>query len=333
MTKTCDGFVDLQVNGCLGIRFTDPALIEAAARKACDHVLASGTAAFLPTVTTHPQATYQHCLPILAKLIDDPVYQGRILGLHLEGPFLSPKPGAVGAHNPDYCQAADVASLQNMQEWANGHIRLLTVAADLEHVDALCRAAVDMGICVSSGHSLAECDDLNHLAKAGATALTHLGNGLPNAINRHFNPIWSGLAHDDYTAMIITDGHHLPPALQKVMIRSKGVDKIVVVSDASSLAGMPAGTYQRGDRTIVMEENGKLHIPERGCLAGSSALMLQCMNQLASLDILDYDDLLRVSIDNPLALIHAKRDDYHSDLCVNYDEAARQFALTAHSLA
>ncbi len=327
MTYTCDGFVDLQVNGYLGISFGSADLTEEDARKACDGILASGTAAFLITVTTNPIDRFERNLPLLCKLINDPAYKGRLLGFHLEGPFLNPKPGAIGAHNPDWCQPPKIEILEKFQEWAQGHVRLITVAADLPGVEDLCKHAVSMGICVSSGHTLAETDDLNRLAEAGGNALTHLGNGLPNEIHRHHNPIWSGLAHDDYTAMIITDGHHLPAELQKVMIEAKGVDKTVVVSDASSMAGMPPGRYQGMGNLIVLEENGLLHNPEKQCMVGSSAMMFQCMNQLAGLDLLSYEEMIQVSITNPLKLINASSDDYQSDLSISYDPQSKRFSL------
>lgn len=323
----CDGFVDLQVNGFQGTNFSAPDLKPAAASEACIGILASGTAAFLPTVITSPNDVLERNLSLLADLIEDPTWQGRLLGIHLEGPFLCPKPGAIGAHNPNYCQPADPDLLRQYQEWARGHIRLLTVAADLPGADALCRAAIDMNMTVSSGHSLADEQQLAALADAGATALTHLGNGLPNQIDRHHNPIWAGLANDDYTAMIITDGHHLPPDLQRVMIRAKGVERTVVVSDASSLSGMPPGTYQGMGNDVVIEANGKLHNPKKGCLVGSSAMMLQCMNQLAGLKMLSCQELLQVGISNPLQLIGARPDDYTSPLRIQFDALQHHFSI------
>ncbi len=321
------GFVDLQVNGYLGIDFGDADNDDARLRQACDGVLASGTSAFLPTLITAPLAIYEQTLPRMAAILNDSCYQGRLLGLHLEGPFLSPKPGAIGAHNPDYCQAADPAILERLQALAGGHIKLLTIAADLPGADELCRAAVAQGIQVALGHSLAECEDMARLAAAGASSLTHLGNGIPNHIDRHHNPIWSGLAQDALSAMIITDGHHLPASVQKVMLRAKGIEKTIVVSDASPIAGLAPGAYDTLGNNVLLEENGKLHNPEKGCLVGSSAMMFDCMNQLASLNLLSFEELMRVSRSNPLALLKIDPASIHQEPLLHFDADEARFTL------
>ncbi|NQT19133.1 MAG: amidohydrolase family protein, partial [Planctomycetes bacterium] len=303
--KGIPGFVDLQVNGFLGVDFSAPDLTEPDFIRACRELLGRGTAAFLPTVITSPMEAYEHNLPMMADVLDRPEFAGRLPGLHLEGPFVSPEPGAVGAHNPEWAQPPSAKLFDQLCELAGGKIKLLTLAADVPGAAELTRHAVGRGVRVSLGHHLATQEDLERLAQAGATALTHLGNALPNMIHRHINPIWAGLAADDLAAMLIADGHHLPPALLKTAIRTKGVDKIIVVSDASPLAGMPPGRYTTMANDVVLEESGLLHNPAKGCMVGSSATMRQCMDYLASLNILPQDDLRRVGFYNPLRLIGA----------------------------
>ena len=136
-----------------------------------------------------------------------------------------------------------------------------------------------------------------------STMLTHLGNGCPNMIGRHHNPIFSGLAEERLTAMIITDGHHLPGELIRIIIRTKGVDKVIVTSDASSPTGLPPGKHVTLGVEAVLEANGKLHIPERKCLAGSASTAAMCMNFLDSLDFLTCDELKLLGRDNALKLL------------------------------
>lgn len=302
-TLKIPGFVDLQVNGFLGVDFSAPDVTEEAIIGACRALIAKGTAAFLPTIITNSLETYERNLPMLASVIDRPEFKGRLLGLHVEGPFISPEPGAVGAHNPAWVRKPDTAMLDRMQKLARGHIKLLTVASEIAGMAAFVKHAVKNGITVSVGHSLSTEDTLAAMAKAGATAITHLGNGMPNMVNRHRNPLLAGLANDDLTAMIITDSHHLPGGVVKTMIRAKGVKKIVVVSDASPIAGMPPGKYNVLGNNAVLEKNGYLHNPEKQCLVGSSATMFQCMNFLASLGELSLDEMVQVGFVNPLKLI------------------------------
>ncbi len=297
------GFVDLQVNGFLGVDFSSPALTEGDFVRACRVLLAQDTAAFLPTVITSSLETYTRNLPLMADVMAREEFQGRLLGFHLEGPFIAPEPGAVGAHNPAYVSAPDVALLEQLLDWANGRVRLLTLAAELPGAEDVARCAVERGITVSIGHSLFTTTDLDRMADAGATALTHLGNGLPNVLPRHDNPLWVGLAHDAYTAMFITDGHHLPAPVLKTAVRAKGADRFIVVSDASPVAGLPPGRYHVLDNDAILEPSGRFHNPEKQCLVGSSATMAQCMAHLASLDVFSEAELKQVGWGNPLRLI------------------------------
>ena len=297
------GLVDLQVNGFMGVDFSAPDLAEDAAASACQAVLDQGTAAFLPTVITSDLPAYRRNLPLLAKLIGRREFQGRLLGIHLEGPFISRLPGAVGAHRPEYVRDPDLHLLQQLLECAGGKVRLLTLAAELPGAEELARYAVSQGVVVSIGHSLANEEDLGRLVRCGATALTHLGNGLPNLLPRHENPIWAGLADDALTAMVIADGHHLPAAVLKTFFRAKGAAKIVAVSDAAPVAGLKPGRYNTLGNLAILEVSGRLYNPEKQCLVGSSATLLQCINHLASLGFASPDDLLAVGFYNPLRLI------------------------------
>jgi len=297
------GYVDLQVNGYVGIDFSDSELTEEAAVHACRALVSAGTVAFLPTIITSSVEVYARNLPLLAKLMARKEFENRLLGFHIEGPFISAQPGAVGAHRADLVRAPDPELLRQMIAWSEGRIRLLTLAAELPGADELAREAVRQGITVSIGHSLADEADLSRLAEAGATALTHLGNGLPNMLPRHPNYIWAALANDALTAMIIADGHHLPATVIKTFLRVKGIENTVVVSDASPIAGLPPGRYTTLGNEAILEESGRLHNPVKQCLVGSSATMQQCMRFLAGSGLASGEELLHLGFYNPLRMI------------------------------
>ena len=170
-------------------------------------------------------------------------------------------------------------------------------------------------------------NDLNKLAKAGAKALTHLGNALPNKIDRHHNPIWAGLAQNQLSAMIITDGHHLPDSMIKTIIKSKGTDNVIIVSDISPVAGLSAGEYKVWGNDVVLKDNGFLYVKKTGHLAGSSATMLECMNCLTSLNLLDEEELLKVGFYNPLALIGINPKSIKSDYSLVYNKNQNTFGI------
>ena len=322
------GFVDLQVNGFRGVDFINPELTEEDFVRICHEVFGVGTSVFLPTLVTAHEDVYCRNLPMLASLIDSDELKGQVPGFHIEGPFISPEPGARGVHMPELIIDPDIGYFDRLQEYAQGKIKLLTIAPEVNGAEELTRHAVKNGVTVSLGHHAGTADDVSRLADAGATALTHLGNGIPRTIDRHENPLMAGMAEDRVTAMIISDGHHIPPAVIKVIAKAKGLAKLAIVSDASPIAGMPPGRYKSMGGEVVLLENGLLHDPDKGYLAGSSAMMLDCMNVLASVLPLGIDDLMQLGYHNPLGLIGLDAASVpQSDTQVEFDEETRVFTV------
>ena len=292
--------LDLQVNGYLNIDFSSNSISEEDFCYSLRRYLESGADSFLPTVITSAKEVYKKNLPMMGKVVE--AYGSKIPGLHLEGPFISPEPGAVGAHNPKWTSKPDSEYLKQLQDWSQGQIRLITIAAELEGSEELCKTAVEMGITVSLGHQNASYNDLCRLRDAGAKALTHLGNGMPNTVDRHDNPLINGLACDGLAAMIITDGHHLPEPIIRTIINAKGIENVIVTSDASPLAGMPPGKYETLGNSVILEENGKLHNPEKNCLVGSSSSLIDCIEHLGIIGF-SQDEINKMTLINPKKLL------------------------------
>ena len=321
------GLIDLQVNGYKGVDFSGPALTEEDFVGACRAMLDSGTTAFLPTIITSPQDVYERNLAIMAKALRMPEFRGRLLGIHVEGPFISPLEGARGAHNADWIREPDVEYLEWLINRADGRIKLLTIAAKPDGAEQLARCAVSRGITVALGHQMAGDRDLERLSRAGAVAVTHLGNAVPAVLPRHDNPIWAALANDNLPATIITDGHHLPDSMIKTIVRTKSPDRCIVISDASPVAGLPAGRHRTLGHDVILEESGRLFDPETGYLCGSSATMLDCMNHLASLGLVTSEQLAAMGFDNPLRLIGLTPKDVAPGRDIFYDPERRVFHL------
>jgi N-acetylglucosamine-6-phosphate deacetylase len=321
------GLVDLQVNGYKGVDFSSKDLTEDGFVRACRGVFEAGTTAFLPTVITSPDDVYRRSLEVVAAVLQKEEFRGRLLGVHVEGPFLSAQDGARGTHDAEFIRKPDIGYLEKLIEWAGNNVKLLTIAAEAEGAEQLARYAVSRGIAVSLGHQMATEEDLQKLARAGAVALTHLGNGVPAMLPRHQNPIWAGLANDDLSAMIITDGHHLPAAMLKTLIRAKGPERCVVTSDSSPLAGLGPGKYETPGHKFVLEDSGRLWDEETGYFAASSATMLQCMNYLASLNLVNNDELVAMGFYNPLKLIGLDAGDVAPTRDIWLDEKRRVFHM------
>jgi len=291
-------WIDLQVNGYAGVDYSSPALTVESFVRSARAVIEAGTGVFLPTLITSPAAVYERNMAVIAEAVERFGLHGHIPGVHWEGPFISSEPGAVGCHNPAHVRPPDEAVLDRFP-W----IRMMTVAADRPGAVAFIRQAVARGVVVALGHQMATYEQLCEAAEAGATCLTHFGNGIPNEIHRHRNPLWSGLACDALTAMLITDGHHLPPEVIKTVLRVKGAARVIVTSDMSSPAGCPPGTYRVFGDDAVLEPDGKLHNPRKGCLCGSASTMSACMAHLESLNLLTEAELRQVGVENARRLL------------------------------
>lgn len=324
------GFIDLQINGYMGVDFSSPDLRADQIDLAFDAIVASGTAGFLPTVITAAPHVYERNLPLLARRMDTAPGGRHALGIHLEGPFLCPEPGYIGAHPPEHTRLPDPEYLRRLQELAQGKIKALTMAGGLPGDAETAAAARALGIRVFLGHQRCARADLLRMTQAGAVALTHLGNGLPNDLNRFGNPLWAGLVADGLAAMLIADGHHVCDDLIRIMVQMKGAAQLVLVSDASPVAGLPPGHYVALGNEVVLEPSGYLYAVGKNCLAGSSASLLQCANYLAASDLLSPADIAAAASTRPLQLMGMAPEDVpDSNGRVFFDAEQRRFCRLA----
>ncbi len=296
-------YADLQVNGFVGVDFSTAGLTVDAVRRVTQALVARGTAAFCPTIITAPTAVYEQNLPVLAAACETGDLAAHVLGVHLEGPFLSPQPGARGCHHVAWMQPPMPALLEHWQTLAQGHIKLLTLAPELPGACETIRCACALGIVVSLGHTNGTEQQILRAVEAGARCATHLGNAFPRAAHPRDNAMWWLLGCDAVTAMCITDGYHLNDAFIKTVLRTKGADKFIVVSDVAPVAGLPPGAYDCMGMRVVLEASGRVSSPDTGTLAGSSATLGECAQHLATLELLTAAQLRQVTRANALKLL------------------------------
>ncbi len=314
------GFIDIQINGIAGVDFTGEDLTLEGIRRAVDELAVRGTVAFCPTVLETNDDVMRKNLELLASAADEPDLKGRVLGIHLEGPFLSKNDGARGAHNAQIVRNPSIEYFDRLWEWARGKVAILTLAPELPGAEELIRCAVSRGVVVALGHTEADSAAVRMACAAGARLSTHLGNGIASTIDRHNNPIWPQLAADSLFASFITDGHHIPPDFIKAAIRAKGIERSIVVSDGTWISALPPGEYTQRGKKLVLEHSGRLSLAGTSYLAGSSATMLECMNHLASLEILSEDEMWQAAWRNPLRLLGLSDQDIaRPRACVEYE--------------
>jgi N-acetylglucosamine-6-phosphate deacetylase len=299
-------WVDLQINGYGGVDFNAPNLTVDAVKSVVRKLASDGTKAFLPTfVTGDPEMVLDNIRTIVEARKQDIECERSIIGLHLEGPFISSQPGAVGTHPIEWVVEPSLEKFNRYQDASNGLVKLVTVAAEVPGMPEFVKALSSSGVAVSLGHQMASSpNDVEPCISAGAKAFTHLGNGIPNMINRHNNVIFTALAEDRTSVMFIPDGHHLPDTILKVFSRAVDLKRLIAVSDAQYPAGMPAGRYKVCGANAVLEPDGLLWNPERNCLVGATAPMSKMMTLLQERIGFTYEECLAVGRDNPLRLIN-----------------------------
>ena len=298
-------WIDLQVNGYGGVDFNAPGLTVEAVKAVTERLAADGTVGYLPTlVTGDPEMLIGTIRTVLAARRQYPVCERNVLGFFLEGPFISPEPGAVGTHPIEWVRAPDLALFNRFQDAAEGLIKIVNVAAERPGMADFVRSIAATGVTVSLGHQLARTpEEIEGCLAAGAKAFTHLGNGIPNLIDRHNNIVYTALVEDRATVMFIPDGHHLTDTMLKLYVRAVPVERLVAVSDAQYPAGMPPGEYEVCGAHARLEPNGLLWNPARNCLVGATTPIAMCMEVLRSRTGISEAACRKIGHDNPLALI------------------------------
>jgi len=292
------GLVDLQVNGFAGVDFGDPATGADDVRHAVAAIQATGVTRFLPTLITSSLETFAACARRLVR-----AEQPAIAGIHMEGPYISPADGPRGAHAREHVRGADVDDFRRRQEAADGRIRLVTLAPEVPGALPLVEHLVDSGVRVAIGHTGADRARIQDAVSAGATLSTHLGNGCSGTLPRHPNLLWEQLAEDRLLASFIVDGHHLPEATVRAMIRAKTPARTMLVTDAIAAAGMPPGVYTLGRQRVELDATGRVAAPGASNLAGSALALPVAIGNAVRFTGLPLDDVLPMASARPAEYI------------------------------
>lgn len=271
MDTSTHTFFDLQINGFAGVDFQDPALTGEQLRHAVDALLERNITRILFTlITDEGQSLEAKFRNVEALRAADPLIADVICGYHLEGPYLNPEPGFRGAHPEQCMKAPDLDEFRRWQDAAGGRIRLLTLAPEWEGSPAFIESIRSDEVYVAFGHTNASASDIDQAIAAGATLITHLGNGIPQQMDRHNNVVQRLLARDELTACLIPDGIHLPPFVLQNFFRAKPKGKAVFVSDCMSAAAMPAGRYKLAGMELEVGDDRVVRQPGKTNFAGSA---------------------------------------------------------------
>lgn len=297
------GFFDLQVNGFAGVDFNSASVSVEDYRRALSALWTTGVTRLCPTIISASHQQLCRCLKVAAAAADDPIAGPSIAGIHLEGPYISPEDGPRGAHPRAAIRPPDREEFQILQQAAGGRIRLVTLAPEVPGAVEFTAWLTAQDIVVAIGHTGASGELIAQAIAAGARLSTHLGNGATELIHRHHNILWEQLAADRLSASFILDGHHLPPAMAKSMIRAKGVSRSILVTDAVGPAGCPAGHYKLGEQDVELTPEGRVHLIGTRRLAGSALRMDVAVSNVMEFAGVTLADALRMAASQPAALL------------------------------
>lgn len=301
------GFCDIQINGYAGRDFNlsvwgQNGSLDEALYDLRDLLARSGTALFCPTVTTNSADAICASLKAMSRaLAADPILERSVPGFHVEGPFIAPEDGPRGAHPTEFVRDPDWNEFERWQEAAEGRIRICTLAPERPGARPFIEKLTAAGVTAAIGHTAAAPQDIRDAVEAGARLSTHLGNGAHSVLPRHPNYIWEQLAEDRLNASIIVDGHHLPPAVAKCIARVKGLERLLLVSDAVSLGGLPAGLYH-DDRYEVLP-SGRINLAGTPYLAGAGHLLDTCVANAVRFTDLSLAETVTTVTANPANLL------------------------------
>jgi len=267
----CSGFFDPQVNGFAGVDFNSPSLTAEGLHWAALSLAATGVTRFLPTLITSSHEKMVRQLEIIADgLRNNPLLRKICLGIHLEGPYISPEEGPRGAHLRKFIRHPQWEEVERFQEACEGRIRCVTLAPELKGAIPFIKKAVAHGVVIGIGHTNASEEVLEKAVQAGARLSCHLGNAAPRPSSFRQDLIQKQLAMDQLMVSIIVDGVHLPPDAVNDFVRAKGVDRIVLTTDSMAGAGASPGRYTLGDLEVEVGSDGAARLAGTSRLAGST---------------------------------------------------------------
>jgi N-acetylglucosamine-6-phosphate deacetylase len=272
---------DLQVNGYGGVDFNQDDLTFAQLETACIALARDGVAGILATIITEQLPLMEQRIRRLVELrAISPVAQQLIWGLHIEGPFISPRDGYRGAHPLDAVRPSELDAMKRLLEAGRGLVRYVTLAPEHDASFAVTKYLAAQGIAIAAGHSDASFDQLRGAIDAGLTLYTHLGNGCPGQMARHDNIVQRVLSlREKLWITFIADGAHIPWFALRNYLDLAG-ERAVIVTDAIAPAGLGPGSYTLGRWDLQIGDDLVARSPDGSHLVGSALSMLGVIERL-----------------------------------------------------
>lgn len=295
--KVVPGFIDVHTHGAVGVDVN--AATAEDLEKICRFVAKSGTTSWLCSILTDTAEQTKWCIGEFNKHKEMEHQGANLAGIHLEGPFLAAEyKGAM----PEYLlQKANMPLLKEYQECAGGNIKYITISPEVEGIVEDIPAMKEMGITVAIGHSGADYDTSMRAIEKGAACCTHTFNAM-KLLHQHFPAIMGAALESDIYCEAICDGRHLHPGVVRLLIKTKGIDKVVAITDSIMAAGLPDGRYKLGVNDVVVED-GDAKLAENGVRAGSTLTQNVALKNLLAYTGRPLEEIIPMLTENPAKLI------------------------------
>ena len=290
--KVVPGFIDAHTHGAAGVDVN--AAGAEGLRKIAAFFATQGTTAFQASVLTDTDEVTRECLSDIQTVMQDVGKGAQLLGAHLEGPFLA---SAYKGAMPEYLlQKGNAALLRQWQKDFPGVIRYLTVSPEVEGVNEMIRE-VAQDVVVSIGHSGADYETAMQAIENGARTTTHTFNAM-RLFHQHEPAIMGAALESDCFCEAICDGRHLVPGTVRMLLKCKGLDRVMAVTDSIMAAGLPDGDYKLGVNDVVVVD-GDAKLKDTGVRAGSTLTTIQALNNLIRFTGRPLEEVLPILTENP----------------------------------
>ncbi len=287
------GFIDTHTHGAVGVDVNGASAEDL--EKICRFMASNGTTAWQASVLTDTQEQTEWCIGEMKRHEGLEQRGAELMGIHLEGPFLSPAyKGAMPEH---LLQKNNLPLARRYQEMAGGKIRYLTLSPELEGAVEMIPALRELGIVVGIGHSGATYRQAMDAIAAGATVGTHVGNAM-RLLHQHEPAIFGAILESDCYAEVIADGRHLHPGTVRILLKAKGADRVVAITDSIMAAGLPDGRYHLGVNEVVVED-GDAKLASDGTRAGSTLTHAAALKNLLAFTGAPLEEILPLLSENP----------------------------------
>ncbi len=286
------GLIDLQINGSFGVDVNaHPDTI----RFLTARLPSTGVTAFLPTILSSPPEFYPRVLKSFQSAQN--IHGAIPIGLHAEGPFLSPR--RVGAHSQQVIENARVDALDTLLE--HHVLKMVTLAPEIPGNLDYIKMLADKNVVVSLGHTNAGFEQFIQGIDCGAKLVTHLYSAMSPFQHRAPGAVGAALVDNRVAVTLIADGIHCHPAAIRLALKAKGVDRVILITDAISGAGMQPGTYELQGRKILVHDS--LSTLADGTLAGSTLTLDQAVRNMIDLVGVSIPDALRMASEIPARIL------------------------------